>query len=158
MIAGGRSRLARQILVTGDVIMDAENSEAYLELAAEIVAAYVSKNSVPAVELPGLIGDIHAALARLTAASVPAPIEAPKPAVPAKKSVTDDYIICLEDGKRFKSLKRHLRTQYNMSPDDYREKWGLSADYPMVAPNYAQARSKLAKEMGLGQQRRRQAK
>ena len=144
--------------MTGDVIMDAENSEAYLELAAEIVAAYVSKNSVPAVELPGLIGDIHAALARLTAGSVPAKIEAPKPAVPAKKSVTNDYIVCLEDGKRFKSLKRHLRTQYNMSPDDYREKWGLSADYPMVAPNYAQARSKLAKEMGLGQQRRRQAK
>ncbi len=138
--------------------MDAENSEAYLELAAEIVAAYVSKNSVPAVELPGLISDIHAALVRVSAGSAPAPIEVLKPAVPAKKSVTNDYIVCLEDGKRFKSLKRHLRTQYNMSPDDYREKWGLNADYPMVAPNYAQARSKLAKEMGLGQQRRRQAK
>jgi predicted transcriptional regulator len=156
-VVGGRFG-CQAILVTDDAIMDAETSETYLELAAEIVAAYVSKNSVPAVELPGLIGDIHTALSRLTAESAPAPVEAPKPAVPAKKSVTNDYIVCLEDGKKFKSLKRHLRTQYKMSPVDYREKWGLSADYPMVAPNYAQARSKLAKEMGLGQQRRRQAK
>jgi predicted transcriptional regulator len=81
--------------------------------------------------------------------------QAPRPAVPVKKSVGTDYIVCLEDGKKFKSLKRHLRSQYNMSPEDYREKWGLPADYPMVAPNYAQARSQLAKEMGLGQQRRR---
>ena len=86
---------------------------------------------------------------------VEVPAEAPKPAVPLKKSVTPDYIICLEDGKKFKSLKRHLRTQYNMTPEQYREKWGLPVDYPMVAPNYAKARSELAKEMGLGQQRRK---
>lgn len=137
--------------------MDADNTQTFMELAAEIVSAYVSKNSVPAGELPGLIGDVHAALIRVSAAPDPVPVEAPKPAVPAKKSVTNDYIVCLEDGKRFKSLKRHLRTQYNMSPDEYREKWGLDSDYPMVAPNYAKARSKLAKDMGLGQQRRRQA-
>ena len=143
---------------TSNMIMDAEHSQTFMELAAEIVSAYVSKNSVPAVDLPGLIADIHAALVRVSSAAHPAPVEAPKPAVAAKKSVTNDYIICLEDGKRFKSLKRHLRTQYNLSPEEYREKWGLDADYPMVAPNYAKARSKLAKDMGLGQQRRRQAK
>lgn len=137
--------------------MDADNTQTFMELAAEIVSAYVSKNSVPAGDLPGLIGEVHAALIRVSAAPGPAPVEAPKPAVPAKKSVTNDYIVCLEDGKRFKSLKRHLRTQYDMSPDEYREKWGLDPDYPMVAPNYAKARSKLAKDMGLGQQRRRQA-
>lgn len=138
--------------------MNTETSDNFMELAAEIVSAYVSNNSVPAGDLPGLIGDVHSALLRVTSAAAPPPIEAPKPAVPAKKSITSDYIVCLEDGKKFKSLKRHLRTQYNMSPDDYREKWGLAADYPMVAPNYAKARSQLAKEMGLGQQRRRKAK
>ena len=127
----------------------------YIELAAEIVSAYVSNNSVPAAELPALIGEVHGALLRVSSGSAPAVIEAPKPAVAPKKSVTADYIICLEDGKKFKSLKRHLRTQYNMSPEEYREKWGLPPDYPMVAPNYAQARSNLAKQMGLGQQRRR---
>src|SRR3954470_9251505 len=127
----------------------------YIELAADIVSAYVSNNSVPAGELPSLIGDIHAALQRVGGGSVEAPVEAPKPAVSLKKSVTPDYIICLEDGKKFKSLKRHLRTQYNMTPEQYREKWGLPVDYPMVAPNYAKARSELAKEMGLGQQRRK---
>lgn len=138
--------------------MDSTNSESFMELAAEIVSAYVSNNSVPASDLPGLISDVHAALIRVTSVPVPAPVEVLKPAVPTKKSVTNDYIICLEDGKRFKSLKRHLRTQYNMSPDEYREKWGLGSEYPMVAPNYAQARSQLAKEMGLGQQRRRTTK
>lgn len=127
----------------------------YIELAADIVSAYVSNNSVPAADLPSLIGEVHAALLRVTTGSAPVVVEAPKPAVAPKKSVTSDYIICLEDGKKFKSLKRHLRTQYNMSPEEYREKWGLPADYPMVAPNYAQARSNLAKQMGLGQQRRR---
>ncbi len=92
---------------------------------------------------------------RVTAGHPVAVAEAPKPAVPAKKSITNEFIICLEDGRKFKSLKRHLRTQYNMSPDEYREKWGLPPDYPMVAPNYAKARSNLAKQMGLGQQRRR---
>ncbi len=95
------------------------------------------------------------ALLRVGGGTAEAPVEAPKPAVPLKKSVTPDYIVCLEDGKKFKSLKRHLRTQYNMTPEQYREKWGLPVDYPMVAPNYAKARSELAKEMGLGQQRRK---
>ena len=124
-------------------------------LAADIVAAYVSNNSVPVSDLPTLINEVHAALIRATS-DVAAPVAEPlRPAVPAKKSVTNDFIVCLEDGRKFKSLKRHLRTRYNMSPDEYRDKWGLAPDYPMVAPNYAKARSTLAKEMGLGQQRRR---
>ncbi len=127
----------------------------FIELAADIVSAYVSNNSVPAGDLPALIHDVHSALTRVTSVAAPATLEPPKPAVPVKKSITNDYIICLEDGKQFKSLKRHLRTQYNLSPDAYREKWGLPPDYPMVAPNYAIARSNLAKQMGLGQQRRR---
>ncbi|WP_112663126.1 MucR family transcriptional regulator [Microvirga flavescens] len=127
----------------------------YIELAADIVSAYVSNNSVPSGDLPALISDVHSALLRVGGGTVEAPAEAPKPAVPLKKSVTPDYIVCLEDGKKFKSLKRHLRTQYNMTPEQYREKWGLPVDYPMVAPNYAKARSELAKEMGLGQQRRK---
>jgi predicted transcriptional regulator len=127
----------------------------YIELAAEIVSAYVSNNSVPAGDLATLLSDVHVALVRVSeGVSAPVP-EAAKPAVPPKKSVTNDYIICLEDGRKFKSLKRHLRTQYNLSPEEYREKWGLASDYPMVAPAYAKARSALAKQMGLGQQRRR---
>ncbi len=127
----------------------------YIELAADIVSAYVSNNSVPLSELPTLIRDVHSALVRVNDLTSPAAAEPLKPAVPVKKSITNDYIICLEDGKQFKSLKRHLRTQYNLSPDAYREKWSLPPDYPMVAPNYAKARSNLAKQMGLGQQRRR---
>ncbi len=127
----------------------------FIELAADIVSAYVSNNSVHASDLPSLIHEIHSALMRVSGGTAPVTVEALKPAVPPKKSVTNDHIICLEDGKKFKSLKRHLRTQYNMSPEDYREKWGLAADYPMVAPNYAKARSQLAKQMGLGQQRKR---
>ena len=130
-------------------------SNNYIELAADIVSAYVSNNSVPASELPALINDVHNALLRVDSGVAPVVAEALKPAVPTKKSITNDYIICLEDGKKFKSLKRHLRTQYNISPEEYREKWGLPADYPRVAPNYAKARSQLAKQMGLGQQRRR---
>ena len=133
---------------------EASKSINYIELAADIVSAYVSNNTVPASDLPGLIHEVHQALQRVTNGSVPVVTEAPRPAVPAKKSLTNDFIICLEDGKKFKSLKRHLRTQYNMSPEDYRDKWGLPPDYPMVAPNYAKARSQLAKQMGLGQQRR----
>ena len=129
-----------------------------IELAADIVSAYVSNNSVPAADLPGLINEVYNALLRVGSTAAPAPTEPLKPAVPIKKSVTNDYIICLDDGKKFKSLKRHLRTQYGLSPEDYREKWGLPADYPMVAPNYAKARSNLAKQMGLGQQRRRRGK
>lgn len=126
-----------------------------IELAADIVSAYVSNNSVPAGELPSLINEVYNALLRVGAGVAVAPAEPPKPAIAVKKSVTNDHIICLEDGKKFKSLKRHLRTQYGLSPEEYREKWGLPADYPMVAPNYARARSNLAKQMGLGQQRRR---
>ncbi|MBL8572588.1 MAG: MucR family transcriptional regulator [Hyphomicrobiaceae bacterium] len=128
----------------------------FIDLAAEIVSAYVSNNSVSASDLPNLIGDVYAALKNTASGVKPEPEPEPlKPAVPVKKSITPDYIVCLEDGKKFKSLKRHLRTQYDMTPEEYREKWGLAADYPMVAPNYAQARSDLAKKMGLGQQRRR---
>jgi predicted transcriptional regulator len=126
-----------------------------VELAAEIVSAYVSNNSVPSAELPALLSEIHAAIVRVASGTQPVVIEPAKPAVPPKKSITNDYIVCLEDGRKFKSLKRHLRTQYNLSPEEYREKWSLAADYPMVAPAYAKARSALAKQMGLGQQRRR---
>jgi predicted transcriptional regulator len=136
---------------------DAKTSTNNIELAAEKVSAYVSNNSVPVGELPSLINDVHAALVRVGAGVTVAPTEPPKPAVAVKKSVTNDHIICLEDGKKFKSLKRHLRTQYGLSPEEYREKWGLPSDYPMVAPNYAKARSNLAKQMGLGQQRRRRS-
>ncbi len=110
----------------------ADNTSTFIELTASIVSAYVQHNPVPSAELPALIGQVHAALA-----------------------LAPDYIICLEDGKKFKSLKRHLRTHYNLTPEQYREKWSLGSDYPMVAPNYAAARSRLAKQMGLGQQRRR---
>ena len=128
----------------------------FIELTADIVSAYVSNNSVPASDLPALISEVHSALSRVIGGVAPVvQVEAPKPASPVKKSITADYLICLEDGKKFKSLKRHLRTQYNMSPEQYREKWGLPPDYPMVAPNYAEARSQLAKKMGLGQQRRK---
>ena len=131
------------------------DTDHFIEIAADIVSAYVGNNPVPMSELPNLIGEVHAALHRLGGAPIVKPAEPQKPAVSAKRSISDDYIICLEDGKRFKSLRRHLRSQYNLSPEQYREKWGLPADYPMVAPNYAKARSALAKQMGLGQQRNR---
>ncbi|MGE0061866.1 MAG: MucR family transcriptional regulator [Xanthobacteraceae bacterium] len=127
----------------------------FIELTAEIVSAYVSNNTVSATDIPALINQVHAALTRVNAGGVETGNETLKPAVSVKKSITPEYIVCLEDGKKFKSLKRHLRTQYNMTPEQYREKWNLPADYPMVAPNYAAARSELAKQMGLGQQRRR---
>ena len=130
----------------------------FIELTAQIVSAYVSNNTVPASDIPALINQVHAALSRVPNKATDAPLEPLKPAISLKKSVTPEYIVCLEDGKKFKSLKRHLRTQYNMTPEQYREKWGLPADYPMVAPNYAAARSELAKQMGLGQQRRRRAR
>jgi len=133
----------------------ADNTSIFIELTASIVSAYVSNNSVPSAELPALIGQVHSALTRVSGAGVEALGEGLKPAIPIKKSITSDYIICLEDGKKFKSLKRHLRTQYNLTPEQYREKWGLGSDYPMVAPNYAAARSRLAKQIGLGQQRPR---
>ena len=129
----------------------------YIDQTATIVAAYVSHNAVAADQLPGLIARVHAALSNVSSGQVgiAAAGEALRPAVPVKRSVMPDYIICLEDGKQFKSLKRHLRTQYKMSPEQYRERWSLAADYPMVAPNYAKTRSQLAKKMGLGQQRKR---
>ena len=127
----------------------------FIQLTAQIVSAYVSNNSVPATDIPALINQVHSALTRVLAGQVETPAEPLRPAVSIKRSITPEYIVCLEDGKKFKSLKRHLRTQYNMTPEQYREKWGLPSDYPMVAPNYAIARSQLAKQMGLGQQRRR---
>jgi len=126
-----------------------------IDLTADIVSAYVSNNTVASTDLPGLINEVYGALQKTAAASNEPEPEPLKPAVPVKKSVMPDHIICLEDGKKFKSLKRHLRTHYNMTPEEYREKWELPADYPMVAPNYAAARSELAKKMGLGQQRKR---
>ena len=126
-----------------------------VNLTASIVSAYVSNNTVVAGELPYLIGHVHEALAKASTKGAGSERDELRPAIPVKKSVTDDFIVCLEDGKKFKSLKRHLRTHYNLSPEDYREKWGLPHDYPMVAPNYAAARSQLAKKMGLGQRRTR---
>src|ERR1700732_1901827 len=133
---------------------DNTSGATFIELTASIVSAYVSNNSVPTADLPALIGQVHAALTRVSRGHGDAQSEPPNPAVSLKKSITPDYIVCLEDGKKFKSLKRHLRTQYNMTPEQYREKWGLAPDYPMVAPNYAAARSHLAKQMGVGQQGR----
>lgn len=128
-----------------------EEKTQLVELTADIAAAYLSANTVPAADLPGLIQTIHQALAGVSGGA-PAPAAEPqKPAVPIKKSITPDFLISLEDGKKYKSLKRHLRTKYNMTPDDYRQKWGLPKDYPMVAPNYAKARSEMARSMGLGQ-------
>ena len=132
-----------------------DNGTTYIQLTAEIVSAYVSNNSVPSSDLSALINQVHSALTRVSSGQVDTSSEPLKPAISVKKSITPDHIVCLEDGKKFKSLKRHLRTQYSMTPEQYREKWALPADYPMVAPNYAAARSQLAKQMGLGQQRRR---
>ena len=122
---------------------------------ADIVSAYVSNNTVAAGDIPALINQVHSALMRVSRGHGDMPAEPLKPAISVKRSITPDYLVCLEDGKKFKSLKRHLRTQYNMTPEQYRDKWALPPDYPMVAPNYAAARSQLAKKMGLGQQRRR---
>jgi predicted transcriptional regulator len=142
----------------GGEAMNDKTPSNYIELTAGIVSAYVSNNTVPANEISSLISQVHAALLRVSNGAGAAAGESTKPAVAVKKSITQDYIVCLEDGKQFKSLKRHLRTQYNMTPEHYREKWGLPADYPMVAPNYAKARSQLAKQMGLGQQRKRRSR
>ena len=125
-----------------------------VELTAEIVSAYVTNNTVVATDLPALISNVFDALKKAASSGAQPAKEELRPAIPIKKSVTSEYIICLEDGKKFKSLKRHLRTHYDLSPEEYREKWGLAHDYPMVAPNYAAARSDLAKRMGLGQRRR----
>jgi predicted transcriptional regulator len=134
---------------------DTTSPTQFIALTADIVSAYVSNNTVPANDIPNLINQVHLALLRVSGGQNETQPEPLKPAISVKKSITPEYIVCLEDGKKFKSLKRHLRTQYNMTPEQYREKWQLPTDYPMVAPNYAAARSQLAKQMGLGQQRRR---
>ena len=128
--------------------------ETLLTLTADIVAAHVSNNSVAVNDLPTLIQNVHAALSGISG-SAPAPEARPEPKVPVRSSVKPDFIVCLEDGKRLKMLKRHLMTHYNLTPDQYRQKWGLSADYPMVAPNYAEQRRTLAKSIGLGTKRRK---
>ena len=133
-----------------DVESPASEGDFYLEMTTEVVAAYVGNNPVSAADLPVLIGDVYSALQKAGGKGSGVSLAKSKPAVPVKKSLHDDYIICLEDGKKFKSLKRHLRSHYDLSPEEYREKWGLPHDYPMVAPNYAKARSQLAREMGLG--------
>jgi predicted transcriptional regulator len=134
---------------------EARNSSHLIERVSDIVSAYVAHNPVPVADLPKLIERVHSTLLEINGHSGggEGKIEL-KPAVPIRRSVTDDHIVCLEDGKKFKSLKRHLRTRYDMSPDEYREKWGLPADYPMVAPNYARQRSDLARKMGLGQSKK----
>ena len=125
-----------------------------LSLTTSIVAAHVSNHSVPVTDLPQLIRDVYQTLSTVDSAAE-REAERPTPAVPVKKSVTPDHIVCLEDGKKLKMLKRHLKTAYNMTPEEYRERWGLAPDYPMVAPNYAKQRSKLAKQIGLGTRARR---
>ena len=135
------------------MVAEAEENDR-VEYTVEVVSAYVANNSVSPEELPELIGQVYATLAGLGMAESAKP-ETPKPVVPINKSITPDYIICLEDGKRLKMLKRHLKTAYNMTPEEYRARWGLPVTYPMVAPNYAKQRSKLAKEIGLGNSGRR---
>lgn len=128
---------------------DQSNREDILALTTEIVSAYLSNNAVSANEIPGVIELVFKTLSNVNTDSI-VMADRPQPAVPIKKSVNPDYIVCLEDGKKLKMLKRHLKTAYNMTPEQYRERWGLPSDYPMVAPNYAKQRSKLAKDIGLG--------
>ncbi|MBV9077234.1 MAG: MucR family transcriptional regulator [Methylobacteriaceae bacterium] len=132
--------------------MDSEQGSVYVELTADVVAAYLTHNAVQKNEIPALIASVHASLSGLGAARPAAESEKPVPAVPIKKSVHPDYLVSLEDGRRYKSLKRHLSGR-GLTPEQYREKWGLSHDYPMVAPSYAKQRSELAKSMGLGRRR-----
>ena len=139
----------------GEIMPDDKPSAELLELATKIVAAHVSHNAVPTSDLPGLIATVHQALA--TAGSEEA-AGRPKSAVPIKQSIKPEYIVCLEDGKKHKMLKRHLRAAHDMTPDEYRQRWGLPVDYPVVAPNYAAARSKLAKKIGLGRKRGKKVK
>ena len=131
---------------------DQANSSELLSLTTNIVAAHVSNNSVAVTDLPQLIRDVYETLSGVGGGTERV-TERPTPAVPVKKSVMPDHIVCLEDGKKLKMLKRHLKTAYNMTPEEYRERWGLASDYPMVAPNYAKQRSKLAKQIGLGTRR-----
>ena len=128
-----------------------EDKSAIIEMTTDIVSAYVGNNSVSANDIPSLIANVHKALTEVASGSVTVEIAPKEPAVPVRRSITPDHLVCLEDGRKFKSLKRHLRTAYDLTPEQYRAKWGLPKDYPMVAPNYAKARSDLAKQMGLGQ-------
>ncbi len=137
----------------GDPMTENMEQGNLIELTANIVSAYVSNNSIQSSDLPALISEVHAAMHQTLGGPAEPEPEPQTPAVSIKKSVTPDYIICLDDGKKFKSLKRHIRTHYDLTPEGYRAKWGLPHDYPMVAPNYAKARSMLAKKMGLGQKR-----
>ena len=134
-----------------------ELNETLITLTADIVSAHVSNNSVAVNDLPQLIQNVHGALAGLGAAAEEAPAKL-EPAVSIRSSIKPDYVVCLEDGKKLKMLKRHLMTHYQMTPDQYRQKWGLNSDYPMVAPNYAEQRRALAKKIGLGTKRRRTAR
>lgn len=143
-------RFVKMANLHGQEISMDEKAE-IIEMTADIVSAYVGNNLVGAADLPNLIQSIHRALAGVSTGSEVAEVAPKEPAVPIRRSITPAFLICLEDGRKFKSLKRHLRTKYNMSPEDYRAKWGLPKDYPMVAPDYAKARSDLAKQMGLGQ-------
>lgn len=127
-----------------------EDNSALIELTSEVVSAYVSNNPISSADLPSLIKDVHTALGGLSGEQEPEPAEKQKPAVSIKKSLGHDYLICLEDGKKFKSLKRHLKSHFDMTPEQYRQKWNLPSDYPMVAPAYSEARSKLARQSGLG--------
>ena len=150
----GRERFKEAMAERTD---NAPSSEELLSLTSEIVAAHVSNNTVTVGDLPGLIEQVYKTLSSVGGSAEPA-ADKPIPAVPVKKSVTPDFIICLEDGKKLKMLKRHLKTAYDMTPDEYRERWGLPSDYPMVAPNYAKQRSKLAKAIGLGTQQRKRTR
>lgn len=136
---------------------DQTNHVDLLSMTAEIVSAFVANNTVSQADVQTLIQQTYRTLANVNGAGVELSMssERPQPAVPIKKSITPDFIICLEDGKKLKMLKRHLKTAYNMSPEEYRERWGLPADYPMVAPNYARQRSRLAKDIGLGTRKRK---
>ena len=136
------------------MLEDQGAEDTLLTLTADIVAAHVSNNSVAVNDLPNLIQNVHSALNSISGRSA-APEPKPEPKVPIRSSIKPDYIVCLEDGKRLKMLKRHLMTHYNLTPDQYRQKWGLAADYPMVAPNYAEQRRTLAKSIGLGTKRRK---
>jgi predicted transcriptional regulator len=142
-----------QFFPDASLMTDQNKPTELLPLVTDIVAAHLSNNTVPVADLPNLIREVYRALATVGGAEGEG--ERPEPAVPVKKSIFPDYIVCLEDGKKLKMLKRHLRTAYNMTPAEYRDRWGLPADYPMVAPNYARQRSKLAKQIGLGTRSRR---
>src|SRR5262249_44789461 len=144
---------ARHNIYKGSIEMQDTNTvsaEELLRMTTEVAAAYVSNNNLPSAQLPEVIKTIHESLTALNGAGAQAEAEPPTPAVPIKKSITPDYIVCLEDGKKLKMLKRHLRSTYNMTPEEYRQRWSLPADYPMVAPNYAAQRSAFAKKIGLG--------